>query len=251
MTSENAASRSSTKTEHLKQWQETARLGQRIVHELNFHNTNTVLGRWMAYRTAELIQRAETATDPSIKEAAERECQDLVIRLWEARDNWPSGGPLHSLMPTLRLLLADVPAYQRWMRSTEKDANSGIITRLLRLHREELQYIYELIKKRVPADVLKSMQELLSEHSNDLSEDENILISFVIRRTQISVFDSEADSEVNAELDTENDGEEAENPSITPGDSFVKYKESIELKREAFFKAVASVLTDDSLPTTN
>ncbi len=74
----------------------------------------------------------------------------------------------------------------------------------------------------------------------------------MIRRPQILVFNNEEDSEINeGELDTENDREEAESSSSTPDNSFTAFKESIELKREEFFKALARVLTDDSSPTTN
>lgn len=59
----------------------------------------------MAHRVAELMQRAEAATDPTVKEAAEQESQDLIIRLWEMRDFWPRGGPLAPLLPTLHQLL--------------------------------------------------------------------------------------------------------------------------------------------------
>lgn len=235
----------------MKQWQETARLGQRIVHELDLQNTNKVLGRWMSYRVAELMQHAETATDPTVKEATERECQDLVIRLWETRDNWPSGGPLHSLMPTLQLLLADVPAYHRWMRRVEQDDASGLITRLLRLQREELQQIRRLIKDRVPADVIESMQELLNEHRADLSEAENSLISLVIHPSQIPLFDSEEAAATYDEEKVEDDGEVSEDSIITPVDVFTEFRESIELKREEFFKVVARVLAVDSSPTSD
>ncbi len=205
----------------------------------------------MAYRVAELIKRAETSIDPSIKESAERECQDLIIRLWETRDNWPTGGPLHPLLPTLKVLLTDTPAYYRWMRLAANDDASGLITRLLRLQRDELQQIYQLIKDRVPADIIESMQQLLDEHRADLSEEENSLISFVIHPTEIPLFDSE---EATAGYDEEKVEEKIEvsvDSKTTLIDNFTNFRNSIESERMEFFKAVAHVLTDNSSSTSN
>jgi len=237
----------------LKQWQEIARLGQRIVHELDLQNTNKVLGRWMAHRVAELMQSVETTTDPIAKEAAERECQDLIIRLWGIRDKWPSGGPLHALMPTLQILLADVPVYHSWFRRVEQDDASGLLTRLLRLQRQELAQIYQLIRDRVPTEVIESMQQLLDEHHADLSEAENHLISFVIHPSKIPLFNSEEDAETYDEekviVEGEDDGEVLGDSTNTPVDSFTEFRESIELKRQEFFNAVARVLAVDSSST--
>lgn len=247
MISENDDSRSSARMAPLRQWQETARLGQLIVHELNLQNTNKVLGRWMSYRVAELMQRAESAADESVKEAAERECQDLIIRLWENRDNWPSGGPLHSLMPTLQILLADEPPFYPWIQRTKEDNTSGLITRLLKLQREELQQIYQLIKDRLPADVIDSMQGLLNNHLDDLSEDESSLISFVVRPSNMPVFNSEEaveDWDENEES-VEGNNVEEEETSKTASDELDKFRKSIDLKRNALFEAVARVLAND------
>lgn len=68
-------------------------LGETIVQELGLENSNDTLGRWMAHRLAELMERAEQATEDADREAARKEATDLVLRLWDHRSSWPHGWP--------------------------------------------------------------------------------------------------------------------------------------------------------------
>lgn len=87
MTQEPPGSTSSAETEpSLTDWAELSRLGQAIISQLSISEQDT-LCCWMAYRLAELLNRAKT--DDSAKEAA----TDLVLRLWRQRSNWPNGWP--------------------------------------------------------------------------------------------------------------------------------------------------------------
>ncbi|AHM61618.1 hypothetical protein D770_16820 [Flammeovirgaceae bacterium 311] len=204
----------------------------------------------MAHRVAELIQRADSATDPAVKEVAEQECQDLIIRLWETRDNWPSGGPLHTLLPTLKLLLADDPSYASFIRRGKQDDAGGLITCLLKLHREELQLVYQLVKDQMPTGVLESMQKLLDEQGSILSESEYDLISFAIDPSKFPTFDNEEDADGSDEDSVEEvDRISSEESTVTPDNAYSKFIESIESKREEFYKNLGRLLKIDSSST--
>jgi hypothetical protein len=77
-------------------------LGERIVNELGLADGVDTLGRWMSHRLAEQIARAEEATSPEMREAAQREAADLILRLWERRERWPRGYPAASLVTLVR-----------------------------------------------------------------------------------------------------------------------------------------------------
>lgn len=47
----------------------------------------------MAHRVAELMDLAEHARTKSAREDAARECESLVLRLWDRRTSWPNGWP--------------------------------------------------------------------------------------------------------------------------------------------------------------
>ncbi|MFD3003505.1 hypothetical protein ACFS7Z_24315 [Pontibacter toksunensis] len=95
------------------------------------------------------------------------------------------------------------------------------------------------------------MQELLNDHNKDLSEYENNLISFIVNPSKIQIFNSEeaaedwGENELNVEENSEVEGDTVK----TPADVFNKFRESMEVKREMLFKAVALVLADNLPPT--
>ncbi len=68
-------------------------MGEAIVHELGLANSNDTLGRWMAHRIAELMQRADAASDDAVRELTRKEASDLILRLWSHRSSWPRGWP--------------------------------------------------------------------------------------------------------------------------------------------------------------
>jgi hypothetical protein len=84
---------SSPSSELLRAWGDVVRLGQTIVAELGLEQSNDTLGRWMAHRLAELINRAESAKIESEKEAVRKSVSDLIIALWDHRASWPEGWP--------------------------------------------------------------------------------------------------------------------------------------------------------------
>ena len=64
-------------------------LGRQIVKELGLEPSVDTLGRWMAHHLAELLNRAENAPDEE-KDAARRECSDLIVELWIHRASLPT-----------------------------------------------------------------------------------------------------------------------------------------------------------------
>lgn len=85
MTSEDPPSTFSEETAHSKPWPDVVRLGQRIVRELDLEDSNDTLGRWMAHRIAQLMQRADEARNDEEREETQSECADLILRVWSRR----------------------------------------------------------------------------------------------------------------------------------------------------------------------
>lgn len=72
---------------------DVVRLGETIVAELGLENSNDTLGRWMAHRLAELMERADAAMEDADREVARKGATDLVLQLWNHRSSWPHGWP--------------------------------------------------------------------------------------------------------------------------------------------------------------
>ncbi len=70
-------------------------MGDHIVQRLGLEKSVDTLGRWMAHRITELIERAGD-------ERAKREATDLILRCWERRRGWTSGWPPGDLGDALK-----------------------------------------------------------------------------------------------------------------------------------------------------
>lgn len=98
--------------------------------ELELESNADTLGSWMAHRLAELLKRAENVSGKE-KEALQRECADLIIKLWTCRSSLPTAHrPLQSfesIMRAIECLRGDTPTYFRDFRSErDKRASEGI-----------------------------------------------------------------------------------------------------------------------------
>jgi len=63
-------------------------LGVRLAKEIGADEHGNTTGKWIAHHLAEKIEAAKT------DEAAERECVDLILKLWRAKEDFPRGDPL-------------------------------------------------------------------------------------------------------------------------------------------------------------
>lgn len=98
--------------------------------ELELESNADTLGSWMAHHLAELLKRAENASGKE-KEALQRECADLIIKLWMCRSSLPTTHhPLQSfesIMKTIECLRGDTPTYFRDFRDKQdKRVSEGV-----------------------------------------------------------------------------------------------------------------------------
>lgn len=90
--------------EKLEQQKKIIDLGKLFVKELKLEPGVDTFSRWMAHYIAEKMSIAETS-EGSEKEVAERECFDLILKLWDHRHSLPSGRrPLENFEPLLETL---------------------------------------------------------------------------------------------------------------------------------------------------
>ena len=88
--------------EQLKQSTEVISLGNKIAKELEIKGG--ILDRWMAFYIAELISKIECA-DGDEKKKLEKECFEIILRLWERRYNLDRfESPLEDIRDTIKVL---------------------------------------------------------------------------------------------------------------------------------------------------
>lgn len=73
--------------EPLKQYQEIINLGKKILKEFEREERRDTALRWMTNYLSQLIINAEGETNESKKKAIEKECCEVILKIWEKRDS--------------------------------------------------------------------------------------------------------------------------------------------------------------------
>jgi hypothetical protein len=144
-------------------------LGQRIVRELGLEDGNDTLGRWMAHRIAELMEKSEQADDEGAREESRRECSDLILRVWSRRSSWPYGQPLAHVASVLKGLAAEPNPYGRRRREPEERSWPGVIPSLDELLEDEQRLYRDAAVAGVPKE---ESEAWLEDHKEEMSEEE-------------------------------------------------------------------------------
>ncbi len=153
----------------------------RIVLELGLEDSVDTLGRWMSHRIAELMERSEQAGAAEEKEAARRECSDLILQVWARRKYWSQGQPLNNLSRFINSLTPDShPASHK--ESVPPELNWVEALPLLRNLQERED---EVVLNTAIADLeLEQDQEWLENHPNELSEEERQTITWLVNKKE-------------------------------------------------------------------
>ncbi|MBS1507034.1 MAG: hypothetical protein JSS79_10345 [Bacteroidetes bacterium] len=91
--------------ENSEQLEKIIDLGKMLVKELGLDPGVDTLARWMAHYLAEKIQSVEKLPEGAEKAEAEKECCELILKIWEHRNHMPRGKrPFESFEPILNVL---------------------------------------------------------------------------------------------------------------------------------------------------
>ena len=100
-------------------------LGKHLVHELNYENGVDTLGRWMSHYLAELINKAENASEEHERKQAQKEAMDTIIEIWHHRTVLP--GQIYpikryeDILTMLNLLKPNRNPFALYRNDTKKD----------------------------------------------------------------------------------------------------------------------------------
>lgn len=136
-------------------------LGNKIIREFNQDQSVDTLGRWMACRIAELIERAGLVNAPEA-EAARRECSKLILDLWSKRRLWPNDDPFSDTRQVLKALKPT-----SFCAPDNNDVASGDVFALLgqfdKLAQVEYQFMFNAALLELDFEVEK---QYLEDHRN-------------------------------------------------------------------------------------
>lgn len=151
------------------------KLGNKITQELQLDFKNNTLGKWMAHYVAQLISEAEVADTEEGKKAKQKECCEIILKLWRDREHLPNTSkPLSELNPLIELLdklKEDDGKYPYW-RQEVADGHiswSEFVNSIKNCSEE----IFELcFYSAVNSELLEKKQNWIKEHGEMLSEHE-------------------------------------------------------------------------------
>lgn len=84
--------------------EEIIKLGKRLIQELKLEYTVDTLARWMVHYLAELIQNVEKCKSKEEKKKLQKECCDIILKIWSKKEDLPIRQPLENLKPIIELL---------------------------------------------------------------------------------------------------------------------------------------------------
>lgn len=134
------------------------------------------------------MERVEQAQDEQEREAARRECADLILRLWAHRADRPHGSPLAEIAEFLQTFANVEPTRYQVPTGVNEGTWLNVLHRVMRLgEREEA-----ICRAAAVADLsLDNEREWLTEHRDELSEDEQSILENLIQfqdRTRSAYF---------------------------------------------------------------
>lgn len=171
---------------------EVINLGKKLVQELELADSVNTLGRWMAHYVAELIIKAEQAQSVEEKKAAERECYEVILKLWANRRDLPEHlQPLASLKPALSILAAlhqeEFDEEDIFWRRTRYQRIDDPWGRFVRGMQEIFENIFDVcLNSSLTQDLIDKEKSWLEEHANLLSEDERLALESLSLSLQVT-----------------------------------------------------------------
>jgi len=160
-------------------------LGKLLVKELGIENSTDTLSRWMAHYVADKILFIESLPAGREKEDAQKECFEIILKLWENRWELPAGKrPLGDYEPILRVLEKidpekEAPFFYRQERqiplSKENDNEINkyleIIVQIDKVARIWIDFLLQQATSKATDEQTKSILENAIEipHSDDIA----------------------------------------------------------------------------------
>lgn len=158
-------------------------LGKTITQELKLNQSN-ILGHWMSHFLSELIVKYENTTDSEEKEKLRKECCDLIMKIWNQKENVPFRHPTSGLNPILEILeifkKQEHPVLPLLFSKRNRDIKSSTWVAFLKIVKESSKSIYNKVLLAMLSDkVLEVENEWVKKHGVFLTEEEKKLIQYL------------------------------------------------------------------------
>lgn len=164
--------------EQLKQSEDKIiKLGKKLVKELDLEYSVNTLARWMSHYLAELMCNIDNAKTNEEKKDLQKECCDLILKLWSQKENLPIRKPLDDLKPMIEILqvlqkekeLSILPWHGKYNRIS-RDSNWASFADMVKDNSEKI--FNKVIQMNLHKDILSKDEEWMKENKEFLTEDQ-------------------------------------------------------------------------------
>lgn len=159
---------------------EIIKLGKKLVSELALADGVDTLSKWMAHYLAELLHGVENAQSDTEKASKQKECCEVILRIWEKRESIPHiNTPIRDLQPLLGVLQALEPKDPSYFLRQDKQAKASWQS-FVDVLKGNSQHIIEVcIYASMGEELLAKSVEWLREYKDSLSEEELTFLKYI------------------------------------------------------------------------
>lgn len=170
------------------------KLGKKLVEELDFEESNNTLGRWMAHYIAELIHKINKTKSEVEKLTLQKECSDVILKLWKQRDSLPVYQPLTDLAPLIKILnslkskSSEMPIF--WFDDLTLSKPSNLDEFVKQIKRSSESIFYKILKIELSQIDLTKNKSWIEEYKEFFGGKKRQLVEFVDELVEVKGNDS-------------------------------------------------------------
>lgn len=158
----------------LKQWEEIAELGSKIVDTFKTHPGDDPLRVWMAHYIAELMEKEKTVKTEKQRTLIRKQCSELVMRLWDIRYKFDPNDPINTLNQNIKTLVGKGTFGQPFLSCSKKEETQEepcfeeYLNSIIKLSEHEKEVVFSVIT----ADATSEMSDTFANEDSQESEKE-------------------------------------------------------------------------------
>lgn len=158
--------------------EEIIKLGKKLVKELDLEYSVNTLARWMSHYLAELIYNIDNAKTNKEKQQLQKECCDVILKLWSQKESLPIRKPLDDLKPVVEILQVlqkekEDGLLPRWLGKYNRLAGESKWSPFADMVKNNSEEIFnKVIQMNLHKDILSKDEEWMKENKEFLTEDQ-------------------------------------------------------------------------------
>jgi hypothetical protein len=160
------------------------KLGKKLVKELDLEYSVNTLARWLSHYLAELICNAENEENKQDKKMLQKECCEIILKIWSQKEILPITKPLASLEPLIEILNTlsgekEEGILPRWIQHRISPRSSPWATFADMVKSNSEKILSQVLQMNIHEELLAKDKEWMNENLELLTEDQIRFLEFI------------------------------------------------------------------------